>query len=484
MVNENVINKKLLQPTPLKYTSVKVSDVYHNRICLNASAYNLDAISAIAKIKNNQFGFVNLWAENGLVDTAYHRPRFKRIYLDYKAIPFYQPSSITEVYPRPSRYISKYTPTDLEKLKVKKGMLLMTISGTIGKIAIAGKKIDGQIFSHDLLRLKGKGDYDTGYIYAYFLTETGQHILQSNNYGAVIKHIEPEHLKNIIIPNTPESLKKIIHQLVTESYQLRDDSNDLIDQAEELLIKELQLPAIDQLENQQLDKTADIQNFSTKLSDLRLRLEASFHLPQTRSLLNILNQNAQKITTIDDTNISKQIILPGRFKRIYVNKEHGIPFFGGKQLLTLNPTDVKYLSLHHHGDRIKNQLFLKENMIAITCSGTIGKVNIIPKHWENWTLNQHVMRIVPAHKNIAGYIYCWLNTQYGRQLVKRHTYGSVVDEIDTRHLSQVEIPILKNQQKQQTINDLVLQANQLRYEAHIKEQEVIAKMEEIIRMVK
>lgn len=479
-----MVNEKKLQPTPLKYTFVKVSDVYRNRICLNASAYNLEAISAIAQIKNNRFGFVNLWSENGLVGEAYHRPRFKRIYVDYKAIPFYQPSSITEVYPRPSRYISQYTPTDLEQLKVKKDMLLMTISGTIGKITIAGKKIDNQIFSHDLLRLQGKGEYDTGYIYAYFLTEAGQHILQSNNYGAVIKHIEPEHFKTIIIPNAPESLKKNIHQLVMESYRLRDDSNDLIDQAEQLLIETLKLPPIEELENQQFDKTVDLQNFSTKLSELRLRLDASFHLPQTRSLLNIINQNVQKITTIGDTNVSKQIILPGRFKRVYVNKEHGIPFFGGKQLLSLNPVDIKYLSLHHHNDRIKKQLFLKENMIAITCSGTIGKVNIIPRHWENWTLNQHVMRIVPAHKNIAGYIYCWLNTEYGYHLIKRHTYGSVVDEVDAKQLSEVEIPILKDQNKQQRINDLVLQANQLRYQAHLKEQEAISKMEDIIKTTK
>ncbi len=123
-------------------------------------------------------------------------------------------------------------------------------------------------------------------------------------------------------------------------------------------------------------------------------------------------------------------------------------------------------------------------MIAVTCSGTIGKVNIIPKHWENWTLNQHIMRIVPASLVIAGYIYCWLNTEFGYRLITCHTYGSVVDEIDDRHLSQVEIPLLKNEQKQKEINDLVLKANDLRYQAHLKEQRAIEKREEIINDTK
>ena len=119
-------------------------------------------------------------------------------------------------------------------------------------------------------------------------------------------------------------------------------------------------------------------------------------------------------------------------------------------------------------------------MVAVTCSGTIGKVNIIPKHWENWALNQHVMRIVPATNDIAGYIYCWLNTEYAYRLIVRNTYGAVVDEIDDRHLSNVIIPLLKNESRQKEINDKVLQANELRYQAYLKEQDAVSLMEKVV----
>ena len=49
--------------------------------------------------------------------------------------------------------------------------------------------------------------------------------------------------------------------------------------------------------------------------------------------------------------------------------------------------------------------------------------NIIPRHLGDRVLNQPEMRIV------------------------RDTYGAVVDEIDDRQLSQVEIPLLKNESK-------------------------------------
>jgi len=432
-------------PNPLKHTSVSLTDLFKNKLRLEANAFNLDAKLAQEKVSNNIFGTVRLLSDKGLIQEAYHRPRFKRIYVDKKEISFFQPSSITEVYPKPARYISAKTETDLESLKVKKGMLLMTVSGTIGKVAIAGTKLDNQVFSHDLLRLIGKGKYDTGYIYSYFLTDTGQHILQSNNYGAVIKHIEPEHLQNVIIPNAPEHLKKEIHQLIFESYDLRDQSNELIDIAEKILYEELNLNPIEQLNNEYFDNSKDIRNYTVKLSDLRLRLDGSYHLPLFNNILNHLKQYSSEIKYLKNEKITSSIILPGRFKRVYVDtEEYGIKFIGGKQITDLNPNTDKFLSKSMHDTRLGKELILHENCILITRSGTIGKVSLVPKHWENWAANEHIIRVFPKNQEIAGYLYCWLNSEYGKELIKKHTYGAVVDEIDTNHVGDIPLPLLKN----------------------------------------
>lgn len=121
-------------------------------------------------------------------------------------------------------------------------------------------------------------------------------------------------------------------------------------------------------------------------------------------------------------------------------------------------------------------------MCAVTCSGTIGKVMIVPEHWEGWTMNQHVMRIKPATESMAGYMFAWLDSPYAKPLIVRNTYGAVVDEIDDNQLSTVAIPLLKNKDIQKKINDLVLSANELRYQAYLKEQEAINKMNEIITL--
>ncbi len=149
-------------------------------------------------------------------------------------------------------------------------------------------------------------------------------------------------------------------------------------------------------------------------------------------------------------------------------------------MLDLNPNSNKFLSESIHGTRLGKELLLHENCILITRSGTIGKISLVPKHWENWAANEHIIRVFPGSKEIAGYLFCWLNSDYGNEMIKKHTYGAVVDEIDTNHVGDIPLPILKNSKKQTEINDLVLKANELRYQAHKKEQMAIEKMDKIL----
>lgn len=140
----------------------------------------------------------------------------------------------------------------------------------------------------------------------------------------------------------------------------------------------------------------------------------------------------------------------------------------------------KYLSVKHHKKRISEELRLIENMVLVTRSGTIGKVALVPKHWENWIINEHVIRIVPASDSISGYLYVFLSSPYGYELIKRFTYGSVVDEIDDNHVSQIEIPLI-SRDIQDEINRLALEANKLRYEAYkLEQQALIIVNEEVI----
>ena len=466
-------------PKPLKSTSVSLLEVVSNKTRLEANAFNLDAKVAIEKVKSCQYGFVNLWSKKGLVKSASYPGRFKRIYVpSNEGRPFFLPSQLVEIKPKANKFISEITYNLLTGLEIKQGNLLMTRSGTIGKCAISSKGNIGKLYSDDVIRVSFKQEFDLGYTYAFFKTKEGQLILQTNNYGAVVKHIEPEHLESVIIPTAPTLVKKEIHNLIIESFALRDQSNDLIDKAEKILYKELQLPQIEDLRPKYVSPTKDLRSYSTKLSDLKLRMDSSYHLPVVQLVKNEMSKHSKKLVTLSE--LSERVILAGVFKRTYVDKDNGVPFLGGRDITQLIPKVEKFLSKTVHEERIKKELEVFENYVLISDRGTVGKVQIVPKHWEGWAVSQNIIKVVPKTEDIAGYLYCFLNSEYGQVLIKREIYGSVVDMVDDNNIKNIQVPLLKNVNKQKEINELVLSSNALRYKAYLKEESAVKMFKEII----
>lgn len=455
----------------IKWCSVDLSEVLENDNRLEASVFKVEAKKARELVEQSKYNLKAINGKNGFL-TAYHRPRFRRIFLKKSEYGIFQPSQITEIKPKPDSYISGLTDVDIEKLRVHKSQILLTCSGTIGNISYVSKTLNNQIFSHDLIRMTSHTETDSGYIYAFLKTNIGQLLIKTNNYGSVISHIEPKHLENILIPNPPEILKKEIHNLVVKSYNLRDESNDLIDEAEKMLIEELKLPPIEDFKPKYFDNEKGIRNFEVSLSRLNNRFDGSYHIPIIDCIKKHLQKYALSIKYINN-GLNAQIILPGRFSRTYVDENQGIKFVGGKDLFQLNPSTEKFLSKRVHEKIIQTQLGIKENDLIMPSRGTIGRLLLAPKHFEGWAISDNLMRITFEDKDIVGYIYCFFNSEYGKVLLEREIYGGVVNAIEPSHLCEIPIPLLKNKEIQTKINNLVLDANKKRYEAYVLEQKAI-----------
>jgi len=459
----------------LRWCSVSLQEVIQRESRLKAAVFDIEGRHARELLEVCKWPVTNVAGEHGLA-RAFHLSRFKRVWVEHSEYPIYQPGQINEINPKPSGYLSSITQTNIDDLRVSKGQILMTCSGrsgSIGRTTYVSETLHGRIFSHDLIRIECSEPDTTGYLYAFLSTKTGRALVKSNEYGAMIPHIEPSHLETVSVPNPAPILKKQIHDLVIHSYALRDESNALLEEAERLLCDALKLPPLSKLRPRAFDKNGGLQNYAVNLSQLGGRLDASYHVPIIDAIMRRLKKEAAEIIAIGDPRISKRVILPGRFARVYVEEGQGVPFFGGKQIHQLDPTDRKFLSLKIHGPRIREQLALEENMILVTRSGTIGKVAFAPMHWKGFVASEHVIRVVPSSAEIAGFLYVFLATDYGRELIARFSYGSAVGEIDAHHVSQVLVPLLKDSSVQAEINRLALEANAKRTQAYHAEQKAI-----------
>ncbi|MCB1658925.1 MAG: hypothetical protein KDI39_11920 [Pseudomonadales bacterium] len=452
------------QTKAFSWVSVPVQNVFDTGLRLEASVYATEAQEAKRLITQGKYGAK---PAKEFFAACFYSGRFKRAYLPKKAglKGFIGSAEMLALNPEPVKWMMAQSET-----AVKQGQLLLSRSGTIGNVTLVNKTLEQFLVSEHAIRIEAKDN--VGYLYAFFKSKTGRCIVESLIHGAVIHQIEPSHLHSIPIPNAPELLKTHIHHTITESFNLRDESNELMALARSTLQTALALPSVEQL-NPPTNAKNGLYCFSVNIANLNQRFEANYHNPLVQSITEHLQQHAAQVLPLGDKKLTQDIILAGRFKRVYVEEKQGVPFLGGKEILELDPRGEKYLSLKHHGERITEQLTLDENMILITCSGTIGKVNIVPKHWQGWAGSQHILRAVPSNAEWAGYLYAWLSSEWALPLIRRFTYGAVVFEIDQYHLAQVPVPILADTNTMKEINILALRAHQLRYQAFQKEQEAL-----------
>ena len=328
--------------------------------------------------------------------------------------------------------------------------------------------------SQHAIRLRAEDADTAGYIAAFLRTRYGRLQLTQASYGSVVSHIEPVHLKQIIIPNFHPLRRVPIGRLFVEACELRDEANTLLDTAEEILKERLSLPPIAEIAKQirQVDST------KIKASTLLGRLEANFHSPTAQSAYTRVSQLPCEVVLLGDPRAAKEIRPITKFrKRVYV-EEGGIPLLSSKQLFQIDPVDVKRLAKGAHLKDMK-EIALKEDMLAVTRSGTIGRVQIIPLYMEGWAGSEHAIRVFSADEMNPGYLYAWLASDYGYILIKRHSYGSVIQEIDLDMLASVPVPLPEKSIRNE-IGDFVLRANSLRNDAWEKEQEAISQLEALI----
>jgi type I restriction enzyme S subunit len=456
-------------------TAIKLSEVLDAGERLEASAFSIEAHNAVTALENSGLQLIPLYGEGGLCQESYYPGRFKRVYVSAeKGIPFLSSSEIISLRPTTENFLSRKHTRKSASLFPQKWDVLISRSGTIGNVSLATETFLDKALSEHAIRLRASEPDIAGYVVGFLRSRYGRPQVIQGTYGSVVDQIEPEHLERVLIPDLPPIRRIAIGRLMCKAGELRDEANRLLDEADRLLHERLKLSC--------LKSIAPSSNGSAiakiKASQLMGRLEGSFHDPVAIAAEKQLAELSIEVTTVGDSRVTQEIRPITKFrKRIYVEKG-GIPLLSSKQLFQIDPIDVKGLAKGAHTKDLP-EIQLEENMIAVTRSGTIGRVQIIPKYMAAWAASEHATRFLASEDINAGYLYAWLASDYGYCLITRHSYGSVILEVDKEMFASVPIPLpdvaIRNE-----IGNLVLKANQLRDEAWHNEQEAITKLENLI----
>lgn len=195
------------------------------------------------------------------------------------------------------------------------------------------------------------------------------------------------------------------------------------------------------------------------------RLDGSFYL--NKGIEALIKIKEKKIKTEKLDNYLVDIFYPNRFSRNYVTADNGIKFLSSKEMLHYEFNNLKSISKNTNN---LNDYILKDNWILVSRSGTVGNVSLVYDDIRGYAGTEHIIRLVPKKNIPYGYLYAFLNSKIGHELLKVSTFGSVVDEIEPNHIKEMPIIILEN--KKDEIHEKIknvfrwrTEANQLMFKA-------------------
>lgn len=395
--------------------------------------------------------------------------RTRRVYAakGEDSVPYLRPYDVFDYLPQAADQLSKSGSVGLTGLVPEVGTILQTCSGrNLGPSAYTDSYINRFVVSDDMLRLYIDEERDRFYALAFLKTPTGQALLTRSKTGNVIDHLSGDDLGSVQVPFFDDELVSLTVADMKRAVALREAARLRLDE----LIEEFASAAPGSARDLRL---AD--GWTQRASALGGRLDAAFHDPVVAAVRRVTETaGGVRVRDVADT------FIPGRYKRYYVEAEHGKPIVSGRQLLQAQPVNLRYIAARSFDFSVYS---LAEGMIAFGAEGRaedrISQPALITGDRTDWLANNHVMRVRPHDGVNPGWLYlCFASWQVQAQ-VKARACGSVVDAVYPADLDDVLLPPVdevRGDAAYQCWKDLA-RANQLEADAVARlEDEILARV--------
>lgn len=418
----------------MKYDIVNTKNV-HSTQRFDPSFHLSDAIILREKVENVPFENVSI---ADVTENVFLGNIFSRVFVKdaEHGIPYLAASDTVLANLNTGRYLSKKQASTLSYLMLKNNWIVVTCSGTIGNVTYTNSSFENHIATHDLIRIvPNDNKIIRGYLYAFLASKYGYNQLTQSQFGGVVKHINAEHVRNIKVPRFPDTFQQEVDDLIQESARLREEAADALEEA----VSKFDYLFPTQFKEKHLGKVSS----KEILNSINKRFEGGFHISEGKDIDKYIKEHYEWKSLGD---VCSSISRPDIFKRYYV--KNGITFLGGADIFLATPGSDKRLSRAKTNNI--DALMIKEGMILLPRSGTIGNVAWAHAGHAQKQASEHVIRLLPNDILKAGYVYAFLASKYGKKLIQRYIFGSVIQHVEPPHLKLIPVPVIDDV----TMNDI------------------------------
>lgn len=322
----------------------------------------------------------------------------------------------------------------LAYLRIEPGMTLISCSGTIGRMVYARPDMDGMWSNQDILKVVADPEkVRSGYLYAFLSSKFGVPLVTSGTYGAIIQHIEPQHIADLPVPRLGD-IEDAAHERVDRAAKLRAAALLSIDEVQRQLDEVLGLPNL---------RGHSVSEFSVgTVSSHRLnnRFDSPYHSTAATRALEALERGTHPVRQL--SSVLRRYFKPPMFKRLWVdNPEYGRQFISGIDAYRFQAESVRYVS-----NKTTNfdEFILEEGSVIFQAAGQIYGLFGTPLLVSGWLVGlfaaDDLYRLVPQTPEDGGYLFAYLRTPIGQLLLKRQACGNSIPRVWDPHIRDMTLP--------------------------------------------
>ena len=408
---------------------------------------------------------------------------FSRVFVKDKehGMPYLAASDTVLANIETGRFLSNKQARILKNLILKKDWILITCSGTLGNVTYTNKTFENHIATHDLIRVvPNDNKVNKGTLYAFLSGTYGYNQITQSQFGGVVKHINDVQTKAILVPVFPESFQQEVDGLIQESARLREEAADMLEKSKNLLKEKA---GLDNLVSEDYDyyghRSADrkVSCFSIKQKEITTTTINAFNY--SRRILNTKSK-IQSTVPLKEVLLYNDVFSTGSFPRVEVSGNNGI--------MLINQSDIFDAIIK--GKRISKRRVKTDNLVEygevlIAGVGTLGDsekfchVIFANEDLVGQLVSGEFIRMKTTKEVTSGYLFAWLDTDYGFRLIRNTQAGTKLCRPIPRMLLEIPVPLIDSDSMQE-IDRLVREAHTKRYQANCNERKAISMVEKEI----
>lgn len=302
--------------------------------------------------------------------------------------------------------------------------------------------------------------------------------MTQGTFGAVIQHIEPEFVADIPVPKMPESFQDKVDNNIRSASTLREEAADLIAGAEKILKESAGLDDLSVEDYDYFGPRNDkrgVSCFTRNINQIgTTTINAFNNSERIRKIQQRILANSKPIKELIE---GGQTFSSGSLPNIEVKPGHGIMLINQKDIFD-NIVVGKYISSKNAN---LNDL-VQYGEILIASDGTLGENELFCRAiFANEDLagsfiSCHFMRMKSNGTVPVGYLFSWLNSDYGFRLIRNTQAGTKICHPIQKMFQNIPVPII-DKEKMDEIDLMVRTAFTKRHQANNLEKEAIQMVE-------